>query len=69
MISFDYSNGFQGERSDWKKILGTRIDSKHNFKDHLDGVIKKASQKVNVLSRKTPYMNVPTHFFNKRRNL
>lgn len=58
MISFDYSNGFQGERSDWKKLLGTRIDSKHNFKDHLDGVIKKASRKINVFSRITPCMNI-----------
>ena len=57
------------ESSGFEKLIGIKINSKLSFKDHLDGVIKKASQKVNVLSRKTPYMNVPTHFFNKRRNL
>ena len=57
------------ESSGFEKLIGIKINSKFSFKDHLDGVIKKASQKVNVLSRKTPYMNVPTHFFNKRRNL
>ena len=57
------------ESSGFEKLTGIKINSKFSFKDHLDGVIKKASRKVNVLSRKTPYMNVPTHFFNKRRNL
>ena len=57
------------ESSGFEKLIGIKINSKFSFKDHLDGVIKKASRKVNVLSRKTPYMNVPTHFFNKRRNL
>ena len=57
------------ESSGFEKLIGIKINSKFSFKDHLDGVIKKASRKVNVLSRKTPYMNVPTHFFNKPRNL
>ena len=57
------------ESSGFEKLIGIKINSKFSFEDHLDGVIKKASRKVNVLSRKTPYMNVPTHFFNKRRNL
>ena len=57
------------ESSGFEKLIGIKINSKFSFKDHLDGVIKKASRKVNVLSRKTPYMNVPTHFLNKRRNL
>ena len=57
------------ESSGFDKLIGIKINSKSSFKDHLDGVIKKASRKVNVLSRKTPYMNVPTHFFNKRHNL
>ena len=33
----------------------------HDFtihKEHLEGIIKKASKKVNVLSRITPYMNI-----------
>ena len=34
-----------------------KIDTKLNFNDHLDGVIKKATQNVNVLSCITPYTN------------
>ena len=41
-----------------KKLLGIIIDSKLNFKEHLAGIIKKASPKVNALSRITPYMNL-----------
>ena len=43
----------EAESSDCEKLLGIKTDSKRNFKDHLDGVIKKASRKVNVLSRIT----------------
>ena len=41
-----------------EKLLGITIDSKLNFKEYLEGIIKKASQKVNVLSRITPCMNL-----------
>ena len=41
-----------------EKLLGIIIDSKRNFKEHLEGIIKKASRKVNLLSRITPYMNL-----------
>ena len=40
-----------------EKLLGITIDSKLNFKVHLEGIIKKASWKVNVLSTITSYMN------------
>ena len=40
------------------KLLGIIIDSKLNFKQHLEGIIKKFSRKVNVLSRITPYVNL-----------
>ena len=40
------------------KMLGIIIDSKLNLKEHLKEIIKKASRKVNVLSRITPYMNL-----------
>ena len=46
------------ENTSSKKLLGITIDSKLNFKEHLDGIIKKPSQKVNVLSSITPYMNL-----------
>ena len=41
-----------------EKLLGIIIDSKLNFKEQLEEIIKKASRKVNVLSRITPYMNL-----------
>ena len=41
-----------------RKLLGIIIDSKLKFKDHLEGIIKKASRKVDVLSRINPYMNL-----------
>ena len=40
------------------KLLGIIIDSKLNFKQHLEGIIKKFSRKINVLSRITPYGNL-----------
>ena len=43
------------ESNDCQKLLGIKIDSKLNFTDHLDGVIKKASRKVIVLYRITLY--------------
>ena len=46
------------ESTSSEKLLGIIIDSKFNFKEHLEGIIKKASRKVNVLSRITPYMNL-----------
>ena len=46
------------ENTSSEKLLDITIDSKLNFKEHLEGIIKKASWKVNVLSRITPYMNL-----------
>ena len=46
------------ENTSSEKLLGITIDSKLNFKEHLEGIIKKASRKVNVLSRITAYMNL-----------
>ena len=46
-------NDIEVESNACEKLLGKKIDSKLNFKDHLDGVIKKASRKVNVLSHIT----------------
>ena len=46
------------ENTSSEKLLDITIDSKLNFKEHLEGIIKKASRKVNVLSRITPYMNL-----------
>ena len=46
------------ENTSSEKLLRIIIDSKLNFKEHLEGIIKKASRKANVLSRITPYMNL-----------
>ena len=46
------------ENSSSEKLLGIITDSKLNFKEHLEGISKKASRKVNVLSRITPYMSL-----------
>ena len=46
------------ENSNCERLLGVKIDSKLNFNEHLDGIIKKASQKINALSRISPYMNI-----------
>ena len=43
--------------SNCERLLGVKIDSKHNFKKHLDGIIKKAIRKVNAFSRIAPYMD------------
>ena len=43
-------NNIELESTSSKKLLGMIIDNKLNFKDDLEGKIKKASQKENVLS-------------------
>ena len=45
------------------ELLGIKVESRLNFNEHLDGIIKKASRKINTLSRITPFMNIT-----KRRN-
>ena len=46
------------ENSNCERLLGIKIDSKLDFKKHLNGIIKKASRKINALSRIAPYMNI-----------
>ena len=46
------------ENSHCEKLLGVKVDRELKFKEHLEGIIKKASKKVNVLSRIIPYMNI-----------
>ena len=41
-----------------EKLLGINFDHKLNFDKHLSELCKKASRKINALSRITPYMNV-----------
>ena len=41
------------------KLLVIKMNNKLNFNTHVDEICKKAGQKLNVLSRVTPYMNLP----------
>ena len=41
-----------------EKLLGINVDHNLNFDKHLSELCKKASRKINALSRITPYMNV-----------
>ena len=44
--------------SKFEKLLGVTFDCKLNFNVHLDHVLAKAGQKVHVLARIAPYMNI-----------
>ena len=52
----------QIRNSSCEKLLGVFLDSKLTFQSHIDNICKKASQKLNAISRITPYMD-----FNKKR--
>ena len=52
------------EMEDEQVLLGTTIDSNLNFKNHMNNISKKASQKLNTLARITPYM-----YIQKRRTI
>ena len=49
---------FEIKNTNCEKLLRIKVDRILNFNEHLDGVIKKASHKVNELSRITPFMNI-----------
>ena len=44
--------------SKYETFLGIKIDNKLNFNTHVDEIYKKAGQKLNALSRVTPYMDL-----------
>ena len=47
------------ENSKYEKLLGIEIDSKLNFNMHVVNLCKKASRKMHVLARITPFMSLP----------
>ena len=49
---------FEIKNTSREKLLGIKVDSRLNFNEHLDGIIKKVSRKINPLSRITPFMNI-----------
>ena len=42
-----------------EKLLGIKVDYKLTFSEHLNGILKKASCKINALSRIVNYMSIP----------
>ena len=52
------------KNSKFEKLLGIKLDSKLNFNSHIHDICQKAGQKLNAISRITPYMD-----FAKRRLL
>ena len=47
----------QSRNSSCQKHLDVCFDSKLTFYSHIDNICKKASQKLNTISRITPYMD------------
>ena len=45
------------KNSKFEKLLGTKLESKLNFKSHIHDICLKAGQKLNPISRITPYMD------------
>ena len=62
------------KNNEYEKLLGIKVDGKLNFNDDLNDIIRKASRKVNALSRVMPYMNLSkkkklvSSFFNSQFN-
>ena len=50
-------DNFLIENSVCEKILGVKVDNKLTFKNHVETLCKKASQKISALSRVSSYMN------------
>ena len=65
---------FEIKNNNCEKLLGIKVDKGLNFSEHLDGIIKKASRKINALSRITPFINISkwhilmNSFFNSQFN-
>ena len=52
------ASGFKIKNTESKKLLGVKVDCGLKFENYLDGVIQKASNKINVLSGFTPFRNL-----------
>ena len=53
-----YIGPFEIKNSNCEKLLGIKIDSRLNFNEHLDVILKKDSRKINALSSVIPFMNI-----------
>ena len=45
--------------SNCEKLLGIKVDSKLDFKHHVEDLCSKASRKMHALARISPYMDIP----------
>ena len=52
------ANEFKIKKTECEKLLGIKVDCELKFENYLDRVIKNASNKINALSRVTPFMNL-----------
>ena len=52
------ASGFKIKNTECEKLLGIKVDYGLKFENYLSGVIKKASNKINALSKVTPFMNL-----------
>ena len=57
---YNMIDSIQVENSHCEKLLDVKVDNELKFKEHLEGIIKKASKKVNVLPRITILRSEPT---------
>ena len=53
-----HTGPFEIKNTNSEKLLGIKVDSRLNFNEHLDGIIKKESRKINALSRTIPFTNI-----------
>ena len=45
------------KNSQFEKLLGIKLDSKLNFNSHIHDICQNTEQKLNAISRTTPYMD------------
>ena len=53
-----HTGPFEIKNTNSEKLLGIKVNSRLNFNEHLDGIIKKESRKINALSRIIPFTNI-----------
>ena len=54
-----YGRSYNIKNNKCEKLLGIKIYNKLNFDNNIGKVSKKAVQKINALSRVTPYVDLP----------
>ena len=58
-----YIGPFKIRNTNCEKLLEIKVDSRFNFNERLDHIIKKASRRINALSRITLFMNIRKRHF------